>query len=360
MQNFNRRLEDRFLARDLRRRLLRREKFDAVRNFTETVCYGNRHCANCGNHGAGAFTGAGSPLKFTSFNVPGSAGGSLSVEGVNDEGEIVAGYTIASGTFGFRRSPGGTLAPVADPLNTGSFTYTRADGVNNRGTITGLFFNTAANEFDGFEDKRGTFTTYVFPGLPAGSETALEQAKGEALCGFVIQNTPPFNVPPVQSQGFVSLRNGAKTEIFSVKNSVQTFCEDINDFNIAAGSYQDSAGVWHGFTRTTDGTITTIDAPGASTTPGSEPCPVQDGQGGTTVAGTLVHGINKFGDISGHFFDTSYNEHGFVLSHTGKFTQIDFPGGFQTGGGKLNDFGEVVGHYTNASCNAFGYIAQLR
>jgi hypothetical protein len=145
-----------------------------------------------------------------------------------------------------------------------------------------------------------------------------------------------------------------------VPNSVNTFCLDINDSNTTAGSYQDSAGVWHGFVRTAGGTITTIDAPGASTIPGSEPCPSQDGQGGTTVAGTLVHGINSLGDISGHFFDTSYNEHGFVLSQTGKFTQIDVPGAFQTGGGKLNDSGEVVGHYVDTSCNAFGYIARLR
>jgi hypothetical protein len=73
-----------------------------------------------------------------------------------------------------------------------------------------------------------------------------------------------------------------------------------------------------------------------------------------------LEGINNLGDVSGHFWDTSYNEHGFVRSHTGKFTQIDYPGAYQTGGGKLNDFGEVVGHYTDTSCNASGYIARLQ
>src|SRR5262245_19976016 len=50
-------------------------------------------------------------IKFTTFNVPGSTGGELSVEGINNRGEIVGGYTISSGTFGFLRSPSGGLAP---------------------------------------------------------------------------------------------------------------------------------------------------------------------------------------------------------------------------------------------------------
>jgi len=33
------------------------------------------------------------------------------VEGINNRGEIVGGYTISSGTFGFLRSPSGGLAP---------------------------------------------------------------------------------------------------------------------------------------------------------------------------------------------------------------------------------------------------------
>lgn len=293
-------------------------------------------------------------IRFSSFTVPGSSGGNLGVNDVNNKGEIVGSYTISSGTFGFLRSPNGSIASVADPLNTSPPTYTQPVGVNNKGTITGVFFNNADNAYEGFQDTNGTYTTYVFPGLPPGSETALYHANDfGGLCGFIFQNTPPF-----QDQGFVSLRNGAKPVIFSVANSINTFCVDINDFDVAAGEYQDSAGVWHGFVRTAGGIITTIDAPGASTVPASVPCPTQDGSGPT--AGTQVLGINRSGDVSGHFWDTSNNEHGFVLSHTGTFTQIDFPGAFQTGGGGLNDFGVVVGHYVDASCNASGYIARTR
>jgi hypothetical protein len=83
-----------------------------------------------------------------------------------------------------------------------------------------------------------------------------------------------------------------------------------------------------------------------------------------TNAGTALEGINNNGDLSGHFYDTSNNVHGFIwLNEGGQFTangfiQIDVPGAYQTSGGGLNDFTEIVGHYNDSSCNYFGYAAQ--
>jgi hypothetical protein len=59
------------------------------------------------------------PCTFITFTVPSSAGGSLSVSGINNKAEVVGYYTISSGTYGFMRSPNGTITPVADPANTG-------------------------------------------------------------------------------------------------------------------------------------------------------------------------------------------------------------------------------------------------
>jgi hypothetical protein len=293
-------------------------------------------------------------ITFITFTVPGSAGGSLSVSGINNKAEVVGSYTVSSGTYGFMRSPTGTITPVADPANTGSFIYTAPIGINQNSVITGVFYNTAASAYSGFVDTNGTFATYIFPSLPAGSETAVNQTNRiGALCGFIVPNIAPFS-----AQAFIRPPGGANSLLFSVTNAADTYCYGINDSYTVGGEYLDSAGVWHGFTRTPDGTVTTIDAPGASTTPGTQPCPTQNG--GNPIAGTVVQGINASGDVSGHFWDTSYNEHGFVLSHTGVFTQIDVPGAFQTAGGGVNDFGEVVGHYTDASCNPFGYTAQIQ
>ncbi len=290
---------------------------------------------------------ASSSINFITFSVPGSAGGTLSVEAINNKAEVVGSYTVASGTFGFMRSPNGTINPVSDPANTGSFIYTAPVGINQNSVITGLFYNTAAAAYSGFVDTNGTFATYIFPNLPAGSETALGGTNGiGALCGWIFVNVGPF-------QAFIHPPGGANSLLFSVPAATATFCLAINNSYTAAGYYEDSAGVLHGFTRTAGGTVTTIDAPGAATTPGTTPC-------SGTAAGTAVLGINAAGDVSGHFWDTSYNEHGFVLSHTGVFTQIDVPGAFQTSGGGLNDGLWVTGHYdTDSSCDEAGYIAQM-
>jgi hypothetical protein len=289
------------------------------------------------------------PITFITFSVPASAGGTLAVNSINNKAEVVGYYTISSGTYGFLRSPNGTITPVSDPSNTGSFIYTGPIGINQSSIITGVFYNTAASAYSGFVDTNGTFATYIFPSLPAGSETAVAGTNRlGAFCGFIVQNVAPF-----PAQAFIRPPGGANTLLFSVPNAADTYCYGINDSYTAAGEYIDSAGVTHGFTRTADGTVTTIDAPGASTTPGASPC---DG----TVAGTRVLGINASGDVSGHFWDTSYNSHGFVLSHTGVFTQIDVPGAFQTQGGGLNDGLWVTGHYnTDSSCDEAGYIAQM-
>lgn len=98
----------------------------------------------------------------------------------------------------------------------------------------------------------------------------------------------------------------------------------------------------HGFFREWNGELTDITVPGASTTPGY---------------GTVLLGLNNFGWVSGHFWDSSNNEHGFVRAPWGKFYQIDVPGAQQTGGGGLNDEGVVVGHYVDSNGNVIGYIA---
>lgn len=295
------------------------------------------------------------PVRFSQFTVPGSTG-RLGVSDINDLGEVVGYYTDTAGDiFGFVRTSRGGLTTLSNPSNTGSPAFTAAYGVNNFGAIAGLYVNTAANAYESFLYTNGNWGSYFYPGLPAGSETGLYKANDVGgYCGFVIKNVSPY-----PAQAFVSTRNGAGNAIFSGNDSVNTFCEDINDFGTAVGSYQDSKGVWHGFVRTAGGAFKKIDYPGASTVQGNEPCPDEDGPNvGNLAAGTVVLGINNLGDISGHFWDTSYNEHGFVLSG-GKFTQIDYPGAYQTGGGGLNDLGQFVGHYVDSSCTAYGYIANL-
>ena len=125
----------------------------------------------------------------------------------------------------------------------------------------------------------------------------------------------------------------------------------MNDSAEIAGFYLDEGGVAHGFTLTYSGALTLIDFPGASSTAGSAPCV------SGPIAGTVVDGINNAGYLSGHYWDTSYNEHGFLRTPAGKFIELNVPGAYQTAGGGLNYKLQVDGYDLDASCNASGYIA---
>jgi hypothetical protein len=164
--------------------------------------------------------------------VPGSAGGELSVQGINNKAEVVGSYTVTSGTYGFMRSPNGTITPVSDPSNTGSFIYTEPLGINQSSIITGAFYNPAASAYNGFVDTNGTFATYIFPSLPAGSTTVVAQTNRlGALCGYIIQNVAPFS-----EQAFIRPPGGANTLLFSVTNAADTLCLGINDSYTMAGN----------------------------------------------------------------------------------------------------------------------------
>jgi probable HAF family extracellular repeat protein len=65
---------------------------------------------------------------------------------------------------------------------------------------------------------------------------------------------------------------------------------------------------------------------------------------------TLAFGINPAGDIVGGFYDSSGNEHGFVLSN-GNFIPVDYPGAAWTEAEKISPQGDIVGQYGSLDDN---------
>ncbi len=213
--------------------------------------------------------------------------------------------------------------------------------------MAGEFFDSAAGLYSGFfyDSATQAYTGYDVPGQPPGTATAV-LGMGDTtaqFCGSV--SAPPYTVV----SAFISL-NGQVT-VYSVGGSFRTECTGMNKRGASVGYYNDASGVSHGFERSTGGILTTIDFPGASKVAAALPC---GGIGGGTVAA----GISDRFDISGHFWDSSNNEHGFARTPGGFFQPIDFPGAFQTGGGGTNNQGTVVGHYRDSACAPSGYIAR--
>lgn len=107
-----------------------------------------------------------------------------------------------------------------------------------------------------------------------------------------------------------------------------------------AGNYIDANGVYHGFLRAPDGTITKFDVPGGGT-----------GAGQGTIE---VKGITPALEIVGTSMDANDVFHGFLRTRHGKFTVFDAPdagtGSYQgTGGLSVNPEGLILGIYADAN-----------
>ena len=281
-------------------------------------------------------------FTFQKFSIPQNVG-ALSVSGINDFGTTSGDLVDSHGnTKGWVRDPFGNVFSFVEPRNTGAPIFTRANGINDLGVVAGDYFDNAVGTNQGYIAFAGKFQTYTVPGVAPGTYTTLDSINNfGSLCGFV------------GDDALVSTHG--KPTVFSVDSSSFTFCEGINDLTWTVGAYLDNNSVWHGWIRAPSGVITTYDAPGASTTAGtpqSNPCNL------SASGGTRIYGINDHGEIAGHFWDSSFVEHGFVLSPGGNFTLIDVPGAISTSLGSLNNLGQVDGHYIDPNCNYLGYIAR--
>lgn len=110
--------------------------------------------------------------------------------------------------------------------------------------------------------------------------------------------------------------------------AISTTANGINNNNVIAGYYVDSASFQHGFVYRA-GKYAKVDFPGASA--------------------TAVLGINDNGDLVGVYqFPGPLNFHGF-LRHDGKFHKIDAPKAtFSTVAAGINNVGTIVGTYDDS------------
>jgi hypothetical protein len=155
----------------------------------------------------------------------------------------------------------------------------------------------------------------------------------------------------VTSHGFLRQADGALTS-FDVSGSIATYAFSINSAGMIVGYYLDSSYGAHGFLRTLDNQVTTIDAPNAGSVIGT---------------GTFANYLNDGGEVAGYYVDQNFVPHGFLRDATGNLTTIDVPGAVGTVvRGGLNRRGELTGWYQVADHSfhsflrdAFGNIANI-
>lgn len=279
-------------------------------------------------------------FKFNNFDVPNAV--VLSVEAINNFGATVGFFSNSAGaTKGFIRFPNGVIGkPIVNPDDQGGDQSgaTFATTINDSGVIGGYNFNSNAGFFKAFLLVGNQFVPFVAPGQPQKSNTTIFGLNNFGDFSGYIEDAPNYNtqIGYIEHLGRISPPVDVHRSDFSPVYA-------LNNIGWSAGSFEDDATqTFHGYVRDSHGNITIADVPGASIMPNQ---------------GTVILGINDLGLVSGHFWDSAGNEHGFVGLPGARFFQIDVPGATSTSGGGLNDLGQVVGHWTDTSGVQHGYIA---
>jgi probable HAF family extracellular repeat protein len=213
------------------------------------------------------------------------------------------------------------------------------------------------------------FTSVDYPG--AAQSLVFDSDGTTALGAFIFD---PGNASSPITAFTVA---GGVYQILNVPNSTFSVATGINTSGLIVGTYQDVAGLTHGFATSDRSTFNNVDFPGATNT---QPIDVNDAgviageyidaanvehgfisSGGAFTAvdfpgatSTAIAGINANGDTVGVYADTTGN-HGFLLSG-GVFTPINFPLASATTAFGINDDGDIAGFYTDTAGKSHGFV----
>jgi hypothetical protein len=80
------------------------------------------------------------------------------------------------------------------------------------------------------------------------------------------------------------------------------------------------------------------------------------GAGKSKGQGTEPIAINTSGEVTGFYLDSAGDEHGFLRSATGTFTQIDAPGATATQPESINTAGDITGFYSDSNGELHGFL----
>ncbi len=252
--------------------------------------------------------------KFTTFDVAGGLIGTTTPIALNLEGAIVGYYLDPNFLFhAFLRRPDGSFTTWVGPgscdTNGSEGCYgSAAFSINIFGTIAGGYQDNSANQVGHglVRNPQGKLTTYDAPGAGTGP------GQGTGSPG----TSRPLNQFGAIASYYTDASNVVHGYLRSPWGEITTFdvpgegpqgigcysdCSvGLNDWGAITGYYLDANNVYHGFVRSPQGKVTTFDAPGADTTPGS-------------YNGTFPVSINDQGAITGYYLDAKNVNHGFLL-----------------------------------------------
>jgi hypothetical protein len=216
-----------------------------------------------------------------------------------------------------------------EPNDTGGVTQGRA--INNSRMICGEYLDGTTGNFHGYFLFHGIFREFDLADaqttIPLGNNNAGDFVGTAVLSDGVTQSA------------FVSLGGGAAT--FDIPDAAATLAYSLNGSDQITGYYVDAAGITHGYSRDTDGSLTfPIDPPDST--------------------GTVLFGNNKSNWVVGRFADSAGVTHGLFFITPDDFVTFDFPGSAFTSLNGINQRGFICGRYLDAAGIFHGFLAKVR
>jgi hypothetical protein len=289
--------------------------------------------------------------KFINFQAPGAdtTPGSYNgtyPNGINDLGAVTGAFWDVTGSsHGFVRSPDGkfTIFDVLDETSINPI------AINLEGAVVG-FYTDSNFSFRAFlRTPDGKITTWIGPGACTtdGSQGCYGSGATNINAFGII--AAGYNDGNLVHHGLLRNREG-KLITYDVPGASSTGCpgcySGLNQFGAIGGIYSDSNGVNHGFLRDPSGKFTTFDAPGAGSASGQ----------GTGCPSDCSTGLNNWGAITGTYIDSNGYLHGYLRTPNGKITTVDPNGALYTFTASINDSGAVTGAYIDANYVYHGFV----
>ncbi|MEX3965159.1 hypothetical protein AB4Y42_23565 [Paraburkholderia sp. EG286B] len=275
---------------------------------------------------------------ITTFDPPGTActpGAFCSTAiGITPGGVVMGSYVDLTGGHGYLRTPDGQFQKFDVP---GSNNSTDPQGINAAGSVTGVYTG-SGGLFHGFlRQANGIYTTFDPPSSVYTWPTDISSSG--SIVGYYLEADPGLVI------GFLRTTNGSFTPFNAPNggflNTAPTIA--INAQGTVTGSFCNDAlcDVALGFLRANDGTMTVFAAPGDNILTG----PDAINAAGDTTGWSLLSDFSAL--------------HGFVRSHQGTIATIDPPGSSFTFPFAINDPGAVAGNFcdpTQTTCHGFVWI----
>ncbi|MGB6112321.1 MAG: hypothetical protein WBG35_14440, partial [Acidobacteriaceae bacterium] len=250
--------------------------------------------------------------RFTTFDVPGAGENGTFPIGINLEGAVV-GYALDSNDLfhAFLRTSYGKIYAFVGPSSCDTGTSTGCYG--NEVTAINLWGISVGN----FMDNSGNFV-------------------GHGLIRYLNGTLQTFEVP------------GAGTGT-DQGTSCPGCASGLNQWGAIAGTYTDSNNVYHGFLRSPKGEFTTFDAPGAGT----------ESYTGTGCPSDCPTSLNDSGAIMGIYIDSNSVYHGYLRTPDGKIVTVDPSGSDFTWASGMNNLDAITGYYLDANNVYHGFLRTL-